>query len=104
MKTLPVVLLESAIADLSDTALFIANQSQSLDVGLSFTARIERKCHEIGNVPFGGVDRPEFGKGIQMTPFENSAVILYRVYNDVVEIVRVFYGGQNYDTIMGSQR
>jgi toxin ParE1/3/4 len=50
-------------------------------------------------VPYGGVSRQDLGDGIGLYPFEKSAVILYRIAEDAVEIVSIFYGGRDYDAI-----
>ena len=50
--------------------------------------------------PAGGAPRPDFGKNIRLVPFEKSAVILYTYEGDEVEIVAVFYGGQDYAAAM----
>lgn len=100
MKNLPVVILESAVSDLVEISYYIAELSQSLEVGLNFTTRIENKCNDIGYNPYGGAPRPEFGRDVRMMPFEKSGVIFYRASSDVVEVIRIFHGGQNYQEIM----
>lgn len=102
MKELEVVILETALADILSIATYIAEQSKSLNVALAFTDRIEKRCYKIGGVSHIGALRPEFGDGIRLVPFEKSAVVLYRIHEETVEVVRVFYGGQDYDTIMGA--
>ncbi|TPW26969.1 type II toxin-antitoxin system RelE/ParE family toxin [Martelella alba] len=100
MRQLPVYLLESALNDIDEIAEYVARVSSSLEVALDFTDRIERRCMKIGNAPYGGVARDDLHEGIRMVPFESSAVILYRVTDSTIEIVNVFHGGRDYDTIM----
>jgi hypothetical protein len=38
-----------------------------------------------------------------VVPFGRSVVIAYQVVGDVIEILRIFYGGQDHETIMGSE-
>lgn len=71
----------------------------SLEVADGFIGRIRARCRTIGNVPFGGVARDDLGSGLRMTPFERSAVIMYRVLDDRVQIVNVFYGGRDYEAL-----
>jgi toxin ParE1/3/4 len=35
-----------------------------------------------------------------MVPFEHSTVIIYKVIEDAVEIINVFYGGRDYAALM----
>jgi len=103
MKSLPVYLPENAIAALTEIGGFIAETSGSVEAAMAFVDRIERRCHRIGDVPRGGIARPDLGDGIRMVPFERSAVILYRLTDDAVEIVNVFYGGRDYQAIIGGE-
>lgn len=103
MKSVTVHLLEGAIADLMNIAHYIAEESGSIETALAFTNRIERRCHKIGDAPNGGAPRPDLGKDIRLVPFEKSAVIIYRVIEEAVEIVSVFYGGRDYEAILGDK-
>ncbi|TFF20712.1 type II toxin-antitoxin system RelE/ParE family toxin [Jiella endophytica] len=100
MKVLPVRLSEAAISSLADLATYIATSTGSLDVALSFTDRIERRCTKIGRAPNGGSPRADLGDDVRLVPFERSAVILYRTLEDHVEIIDVIYGGRDYNAIM----
>ena len=42
----------------------------------------------------------DLGPGIRIAPFEHSAVVAYRVEDDAVEIVNVFYGGRDYEAAL----
>ncbi|WP_338034678.1 hypothetical protein [Jiella avicenniae] len=46
----------------------MATSAGSLEVALSFIERIERRCKRIGNVPNGGVPRPDLGNSIRVVP------------------------------------
>jgi len=100
MKSFPVKLLNSAIDDIEQIALFVADRSQSLKTALDFTDRIELQCQKIGDAPYGGVRKESLGKGLRMVPFEKSAVIFYKIEDETVWIINVFYGGRDYDALM----
>jgi toxin ParE1/3/4 len=51
--------------------------------------------------PLGASERHALGAGLRLVPFEKSAVIVYRVVDDSVEIVNVFYGGRDYAALLG---
>ncbi|MBN9552119.1 MAG: type II toxin-antitoxin system RelE/ParE family toxin [Alphaproteobacteria bacterium] len=102
MRHLRVTYRPDAIADLADIYRFIATRGQSRDVALAFVRRIRARCHKIGDAPNGGRPRDDLRPGLRTVPFERSAVIAYRV-GRTVEIVNVFYGGRDYETLYRSQ-
>lgn len=104
MNNLPVLLSETAIEDLTQIGVYIATESRSLEIALNFTGRIERRCQKIGDAPHSGVTREDLGVGIRMVPFERRTVILYRINEDHVDVVNVFYGGRDYDAMMREGR
>lgn len=103
MQHLPVEYTEAAKADLETIFVFVLERSRNPQVAIHYTDRIYDRCERIGDVPRGGIARPDLGEGIRMVPFERSAVILYRLTDDAVEIVNVFYGGRDYEAIMGPE-
>jgi toxin ParE1/3/4 len=100
MKRLPVRLREEAIADLQEMATYIAEKSASRKTALGFVRRIKQRCLAIGDAPNGSPLREDLGTGVRTAPFERSAVIVYRVLPECVEIVNIFYGGRDYGAIM----
>lgn len=100
MRELPVYLREEALADLDGIFDYIVGNGGSPDVAIGFVRRIRARCEKIGHVPEGGMLRADLGAGIRTTPFERSAMITYRTHDDAVEILNVFYGGRDYETLM----
>lgn len=100
MRQLAVFLREQAIADLEEVYDFIVDGGGPPAVALAFLQRIRARCEKIGLAPEGGVARPDLGHGIRLVPFEKSAVLAYRLHDDAVEIVNVFYGGRDYEALM----
>ncbi len=100
MRELPVVLRAGALADLTGIADYLIEQGASETTALGFVDRIEARCKRIGGVPEGGPARPDLGDGIRIAPFERSVVILYCVTAAAVKIVRVYYGGRNYEALL----
>lgn len=100
MKRFPVEYREQAVSDIEDIFAYVLERSADLVTAMRYTDRIYARCESIGDAPFGGVSRPDLGKGIRMVPFERSAVILYIVENETVCIIDVFAGGRDYEAIM----
>ena len=74
-------------------AMSSANSASS--VALS---RGRDRCDRIGNVPHGGRPRDDLEPGLRTVPFEHSAVIAYKVEDDLVRIVNIFYGGRDFES------
>lgn len=100
MKRFRVTLRPSAAEDLAELARYIARKSGHPATALDYVRRIRRRCQAIGDVPNGGAARPDLGDGVRLVPFERSAVILYRVAGDIVEITNVFYGGRDFEAAL----
>lgn len=98
MKRFSVEYRLEAAADIDDIFGYVLSKSRNL--AMRYTDRIYERCENIGNVPYGGVARPDLGKGIRMVPFEKTTVILYVVDNETVWITNVFAGGRDYEAIL----
>lgn len=101
MRRLPVRFREEAIADLIEILDYLTSQGASEATAAGFVDRIRRKCEAIGGVPKGYPARPDLGPGIRIAPFEHTAVVVYRQDGETVEIVNVFYGGRDYEALLG---
>ena len=99
MRQWPVRLSEEALSDLEDIFFFLLENGVVTETGLRFIDRIKQKCLKIGDAPFGYPERPGLGLGIRIVPFERSAMIAYRLVGETVEVVRVLYGGRDYETL-----
>lgn len=56
------------------------------------------RCRKIGDAPNGGRPRDDLEPGLRTVPFERTAIVAYRV-TDNVEITNVFYGGRDYEAL-----
>ena len=52
----------------------------------------------LATFPQRGTKRDDLAPGIRIIGFERRATIAFRVEDDTVRIVRIFYGGRNYET------
>lgn len=100
MRDLPVEFREAALADIEQIVRYLRDQGASPGTAHAFVERIRARCQRIGGVPEGSPVRPDLGPGFRLAPFVNSAVIIYRLTDDTVEVLRIYYGGRNYQQIM----
>jgi toxin ParE1/3/4 len=84
--------------DLEAIYRFIAQDSPTRAFG--FVERIQKRCELLRNSPQQGRARPDLAPDLRIIPYGRSVVIAYRIVENTVEVLRVFYGGQDYETIM----
>ncbi|QQR40309.1 type II toxin-antitoxin system RelE/ParE family toxin [Devosia rhizoryzae] len=94
MRRLPVVFREQASEDLLDIESFLFANGASYSVAKAYVDRIVAKCLNVGDLPTGYPIQERIGVGVRSVP-ENSATITYRVNEDLIEILNVYYGGQD---------
>jgi len=85
-----------AVLDLEQIEDFIARDSPLR--AMDFVRRIQRQCALLAELPERGKPRDDLGLGIRTLSFERRVVIAYRIEADRVRIVRIFYGGQDYES------
>lgn len=57
--------------------------------------RIHRYCEGFSTFPMRGMARDDMRPGLRLVGFRRQATIAFMVTGDIVQIIRVFYGGQN---------
>jgi toxin ParE1/3/4 len=91
--------LARAEEDLSSIYVLIAEDSP--ERAFDFIERIQRRCDLLRQFPEQGRARPELRPNIRILPYGRSVVIAYQIVGNTIEIVRIFYGGQLYETLLG---
>jgi toxin ParE1/3/4 len=88
-----------AETDLRNIYQHIAEQS-GVSIAGAYLNRIEAACMQLQTFPHRGTQRDDIRIGLRTLGFERRATILFRVLKDEVIIVRVFYGGQDYQRLL----
>ncbi len=57
-------------------------------------------CEGMCNSPHRGTVRDDVRPGLRITNYKGSAVIAFDVVDELVSVIGVFYGGQDYETIL----
>ena len=93
-----VVLTEAAMADLVAIGRHIATDNPQR--AKAFVAELKSRCHELGTMPkaFALVPRHEHS-GVRRRPYKNY-LIFYRIAADIVEVLHVLHGAQDYEAIL----
>ena len=101
MRKYRVEFLRSAANDLFDLYDMIAAEAGSAVAGTTIE-RIEAACLILETSPLRGTKRDDLASGLRTVGFERRATIVFRIRGSAVTIVRVFYGGQNYERVLRS--
>jgi len=91
--------LEQAKFDLIQIKRYIARESGSNAIALTFTERLRQQCQQLASLPgMVGRARPELLEGIRSIPCGNYE-ILFRYNGDFVEIVSLIEGHRDVENI-----
>jgi len=93
----------AAEQDLIELYAYIAADSGLVRAG-GFIDRIEAACLQLEIFPERGRLREELAPGIRILGFERRVTIAFRVQGDQVEILRIFYGGRDFETALSEER
>lgn len=65
-----------------------------------YTEAIVRCCESLHTFPLRGTQRHDIRPGLRITHYKKRAVIAFAVDAEQVAIIGVFYGGQDYETLL----
>jgi toxin ParE1/3/4 len=90
-----VVFRPSAKRDLKNIYDYISHHAGH-STAWAYVGKIEVACNALSDFPERGTVRDDLFPGIRIIGFEGRASIAFLVDNQVVRIIRIFYGGQNF--------
>jgi toxin ParE1/3/4 len=102
MKKFEVGFRPLAEADLVGLYRFIAEEAGHVVAG-AYVDRIEAACKALETFPLRGTGRDHIRPGLRTMGFERRATIVFQVKKAQVVIVRIFYGGQDYEHALRDQ-
>jgi toxin ParE1/3/4 len=91
---------EAASADILNIYRWVYEASLDPVTAERFTARLLAACEHIGAFPLAGRTRDDLMTGLRTMAFERRAVIAYRVGDENVDIINVFYGGRDFESLL----
>jgi plasmid stabilization system protein ParE len=94
-----VVFSPEAQEQLAELYRYIA-EAASPDIAAQYTEAIVSYCESLRTFSLRGTRRDDVRPGLRITNYKKRAVIAFDVDADVVSIIGVFYGGQDYETIL----
>jgi len=72
----------------------------SPDTALSYIERIDTYCLGFSHAAERGARRDDIRPGMRVVGFERRVTIAFSVTEERVTILRIFYGGRNWEEIM----
>jgi toxin ParE1/3/4 len=94
-----VVFSPEALQQLNDLLDYIADRA-SPAIALAYTDGIVSYCESLSTFPHRGNQRDDVRPGLRTTHYKKRAVIAFAVTAEEVFILGVFYGGQDYETLL----
>ena len=72
----------------------------SPEIAAQYVEAIICYCENMMDFPHRGTIRDDVRSGLRITHYKKRTVIAFYVDSDQVSIIAVFYGGQDYETIL----
>lgn len=72
----------------------------SPDIAARYTEAIVAYCESLHTFPHRGTRRDDVRPGLRITNYRKRTVIAFAVDADQVSVIGVFYGGQDYETML----
>lgn len=99
MKVYEVILGRLALQHLKEIEDYLSAQAVTF-VTENYTNRIKAACASLSQFPHRGRSRGDLGAGIRAIGFEGRATIVFRIYEDRVRILGIFFGGRDYEALL----
>ncbi len=94
-----VVFTPEAEAQLVELYAYIAAEASS-EIAVRFTDGIVTYCESLSTFPARGNRRDDIRPGLRVTSYRKRVAVAFHVDEDRVNIVGIFYGGQDYEAVL----
>lgn len=98
--TFSVVFTPEAEEQILDLYRYVA-AAGSPDLASRYTEAIVASCEELAMFPHRGKARDDIKPGLRTVGFRRRVVVAFAVLDRDVVIVGVFYGGRDYEAVLG---
>jgi toxin ParE1/3/4 len=99
VKAYTVVFTPEAEEQLAKLYRYIAEHA-SPEIAYRYTSAIVEYCEGMEDVPRRGTRRDDIRPGLRITHYKGRAIIAFTVETELVSIIGVYYGGQDYETAL----
>ena len=94
-----VVFTPEAESQLTELYRYIA-QAASPDVAQRYLEAIVTYCESLQSFPHRGSQRDDIRPGLRVTNYKGRCVVAFAVTDKLVSVIGVFYGGQDFETVL----
>jgi len=94
-----VVFTPEALMQLEALYRYIAMAASPV-VANRYTSAIVTYCESLQSFPLRGTRRDDIRPGLRVTNYKGRAVIAFAVEAQAVSIIGVYYGGQDYESVL----
>lgn len=99
MKQYTVIFTPEAQDQLAALYGYIA-VAASPEIAERYTNAIVTHCEGLQTFPNRGTNRDDIRPGLRITNYKKRTVIAFAVDSELVSIIGIYYGGQNYETAL----
>lgn len=78
-------------------------EAASPQIAKRYTNAIVTHCETLQDLPHRGTPRDDVRPGLRITHYKKRTMIAFAVEHDLVSIIGIFYGGQNYEETLQPQ-
>ena len=79
----------------------ICEQRGETAVAIAYIRRIREYCEGFADFPERGARRDDIRPGLRIVGFERRVAIAFTFDEERVRIARIFYGGRDYEALLG---
>ena len=94
-----VVFSPEAQAHLIELYWYIA-EAAAPDIAARYTNDLVDYCESLRTFPMRGIDRGDIRPGLRITNFRRRTVIAFAVHSQLVTVLGIFHGGQEYEDFL----
>ncbi len=94
-----VVFSPESLEQLAELFRYIA-QAASPSIAADYTEAIVRYCESLSEFPLRGTKRDDVRPGLRISHYKKRTVIAFAVDEVQVSIIGIFYGGQDYESLL----
>lgn len=99
MSQYTVIFTPEAQEQLATLFRYIASAA-SPEIAERYTSSIVTYCENLRDFPHRGTSRDDIRPGLRITNYKKRAVIAFAMGTDLISIIGVFYGCQDYETVL----
>jgi toxin ParE1/3/4 len=89
----------AALSDLD--AIYDYIEPENPRRAISFIEEIRERCRILCDYPKLGPARDSIASGIRIYPMPHRIIVVYRITETAIDIVRIFSGSQDYESLIG---